>query len=119
MIQNTGMEKRASERIHKKLQVKFWSEGISYTGITTNVSENGMFVGTKRELLSDALLDMDVILPSGELLRVPVRVRRTIRTDNFYDYNIYENGLGVQMASQHPRYEKFVKGLKAPGYSLF
>lgn len=112
------MEKRTSQRISKKLQVKFWSEGISYTGITTNVSENGMFVGTKRELLSGALLDMDVILPSGELLRLPVRVRRTIRTDNFYDYNIYENGLGVQLVSQHPRYEKFVKGLKTPETSM-
>ncbi len=106
------MERRAFERINKKLQVKFWSGGINYTGITTNVSENGMFVGTKKELLTGALLDLEVILPNGDSIRVPVKVKRTMKTADSYNYNIYENGLGVQLASEHPRYEKFIKNFK-------
>lgn len=106
------MERRVFERINKKLQVKFWSGGMNYTGITTDVSENGMFVGTKKKLLTGALLDMEVILPNGDSMRVPVKVKRTMKTGDSYNYNIYENGLGVQLVSEHQRYEKFIKSFK-------
>ncbi len=106
------MEKRIFERINKKLQVKFWSGGVNYTGITTNVSEKGMFVGTKKELFPGALLDMEIILPNGDYIRIPVKVKRTMKSGNSYNDNIYGNGLGVQLVSEHPRYETFIKSFK-------
>lgn len=105
------MEKRAFERVLKKLEVKFWSGGINYTGITTNISENGMFIGTKIGLPPGALLDIKVILPTGEVLRIPVRVKRILKPRD-YDEDIYKSGMGVQLAGIHPRYVKFIRGLK-------
>ncbi len=106
------MEKRTFKRIPKKLQVKFWSGGINYTGITTNVSEVGMFIGTRMGLSPGALLDIKLILPTEDILRIPVMVKRTIRARDCHDYNIYKSGMGIKLASKHPRYEKFVKSLK-------
>lgn len=70
------MEKRAHKRIFKRLEVKFTSENVNSTGITSNVSESDMFVRTRTVFNPGTRLDLELTLPSGEIIKLHGRVAR-------------------------------------------
>jgi hypothetical protein len=47
------MNKRKHRRFTKRLEAKFIADGESFLCITSNLSENGLFIRTKRGLLPD------------------------------------------------------------------
>lgn len=110
------MERRAYERIPipARVQVKFLLGNMIYPGVVTNVSENGMFIGTKLSFPIGTDLEIALILPTEEVLKIPIRVKRTTKTDAFYEYeyNNY-NGMGVELLSSPHRYKQFVNELRA------
>ena len=113
------MERRSYERVPvpSRVQVKFLLGNMIYPGVITNISENGMFIGTKLTFPVGTEVDIALVLPSEDVLRLPVRVRRTMKTDAFYEYEYNDhNGLGVEVLSVPLNYLRFVSDLKATYY---
>jgi hypothetical protein len=74
------MEKRIHKRVFRRLDVKFTSGDISRNAITSNISVNGMFVRTRKVLNQGTELDLELTLPSGEVIQLRGRVARAIIT---------------------------------------
>ncbi len=99
------MRKRAFERIPVNLEAKFSCHHEDYTGKITNVSENGMFIQTEMNFPFEPQFEIH-ILHKGNILKVPVKIARVVKTKNFYD------GIGVEIIEQTEGYLEFVNDLK-------
>jgi len=74
------VQRRAFERIHSDIRVRFYCCDNDYHGTVTNLSENGMFISMKKMLFPfDSKIEI-VIPVENMLLRVPVRVIRMTKT---------------------------------------
>ncbi len=101
-------QKRRSIRVIKRLEVKFFLADVSYTGITSNFSEHGLFIRTKKGLAPGTLLEFQLHLPSGETLNLSGLVKRTIKTQ-FQDI---KNGMGIELTNIPPEYLEFLKSIQ-------
>ncbi len=102
------MQKRRSKRIIKRLEAKFISGGISYTGITSNLSKQGIFVRTKKGLTPGTILELKLYLPSGEGINLHGKVKRTVKTQ----FQNIKNGMGIELIDIPPKYIEFLKTLR-------
>jgi uncharacterized protein (TIGR02266 family) len=100
------MEKRVHKRVFRRLDVKFTSGDISRNAITSNISVNGMFVRTRKVLNQGTELDLELTLPSGEVIQLRGRVARAIITPL---HN--KDGMGVELTEIPPEYTEFIKTL--------
>ncbi len=99
------MQKRSFDRIFTNLDVRYFCGSIIHNGTVTNLSEKGMFIRTRMDFPFDSIFDLLIPLDE-EVLHVPVKVRRIVKTDNFYD------GIGVELLNPPQNYLKFVNNLK-------
>ncbi len=97
------MEKRAFERIPVGEQVRIFYRNKIYSGTVLNLSETGMFVGTRECFPLDAIIRIE-----NELLNVLVRVKRLTEMNGYYD------GIGVELSNPSQDYLKYISSLKAP-----
>ena len=100
------MEKRASNRITATLRVEFDYSNTICCCTAINLSEKGMLLKT-----SDILFPLDTrfeifIHLKDEVLEVPVKVNRLIKTDNVYD------GIGIELIDPPPSYVEFISNLR-------
>jgi Tfp pilus assembly protein PilZ len=105
------MQKRAFERVNTRLDARFFCGNMFYSGIITNLSENGMFISTKRCLPFDSTFEILIHL-EDEILKVPVKVTRIVKTEGFYD------GMGVELLERPRNYLEFVNQLKSTSKTL-
>ncbi len=102
------MQKRRSLRIIKRLETKFISGGTSYTGITSNLSEQGIFVRTLKGLAPGTILELELYLSSGATIKLSGMVKKTVKT-RFHDV---KNGMGIELIDIPPKYIEFLKTLR-------
>ena len=97
---------RAYERVSANVEAKFFYGNEICTGEIANLSENGIFISTK--LCFPFETRFEIFIPiDGEVLKVPVRVGRIVKTGEFYD------GMGVELLEQPRNYLEFVISLKS------
>ncbi len=95
------MEKRVSKRIPAKLALRFPCADTSCSGIVSDLSENGMFINTK--ICFPIQLKFELLIPlKNEILNVPVKIARIVKTDDVYD------GMGVEMTDLSKEYLKYL-----------
>ncbi len=100
------MEKRAFERVDTSLSIRYFCGNLFYTGTVRNLSGNGMFISTKVQFPFSS--GFELLLPlKKEILRLPVKVTRIVKTDGFY------NGMGVELLNPDQNYLEFVDTLKS------
>ncbi len=96
------VEKRAYGRISVHLEVTFYCRDKIHEGTALNLSEKGMFIGTK-EMCFPFESTMDVMIPYKEdVLLVPVRLRRIEMSPDSQD------GIGVELFDASGDYSQFV-----------
>jgi len=95
------MEKRSSGRVPSNLKIKLRLEDDINTGTLVNFSRNGMLINTK--LCFPLKSTFEILLPTGdEILKVPVKVSRLLKTDNIY------TGIGVELLDAPREYLVFL-----------
>jgi Tfp pilus assembly protein PilZ len=99
------MEKRAFQRFPVKLQSRLFYGNMIYTGIVTNLSENGMFISTKVNFPVDSVF-IAIILLDANTISVPIKIRRTVRAEQSTGNG--ESGLGVGLLNTSKAYLDFV-----------
>ncbi len=98
-------QKRCSLRIPASLVVKFVHRGSICYGLITDISENGMRINSGVCLPSNSSLKL--LLPlKEEVLELPVKVRRLVQTEAFYDI------MGVEVLKPPPKYLQIVESFK-------
>lgn len=99
------MRKRAVERIPADLKAEFFWSDKTISGHIVDLSENGFLVKTDACPAIKARFDLNINLP-GDVMKVPVKVRRIIKTDNNYD------AIGVEIINPPQEYLKYVDALR-------
>lgn len=101
------MQKRRSKRFIKRLEVTFSARGLTYTGITSDIAKEGIFIRTQKGLPPGITVDVDLYLPSGEILKMKGVVKRTIKTP----YQQIKNGMGIELIDPPQKYTDFASSL--------
>ena len=99
------MQKRRSSRITRRLEIKFASNDVSFKGITSNVSKEGLFVRTLKGFPPGTLVKMELHLPSGKHIKRKGVVKRTLKTN----FSGVKNGIGIEFIDTSTEYEEFLK----------
>ena len=102
------MQKRRSKRVIKRLEVTFRARGHTYTGITSDVSKEGIFIRTQKGLPPGMLIEVELYMPSGELLKMQGVVKRTIKTP----FQQIKNGMGIEIANPPQIFIDFANSLE-------
>ncbi len=105
------MSKRQSHRHTKRLETTFTAGGVTNSGITSDISEGGLFIRTRYGLVPETIVNIEIHLPDGKLSRLKGRVRRSIRTP----ISTLKNGMGVELIEKDSNYINFVKTMGING----
>jgi Tfp pilus assembly protein PilZ/ribosomal protein S27AE len=92
-------------RFTKRLEARFKSGGLTYTGILSNFSQTGLFVRTNRGFTPGTAIDIELVMPNNEVSVLKGVVRRTIKTQ----LSSLGNGMGVELIEKDSIYSDFVK----------
>jgi len=100
------MERRKFERLHAKLHAKLYFGGNTYTGMVSNLSENGMFICSRMNIPVDLMFPI-VLMQNGQSFRIDVRVRRAVKSCGHH-LESEESGIGVMLLNPPQDYLEFV-----------
>ena len=92
-------------RFTKRLEARFSSGGMSFAGISSNLSESGLFIRTNRGFAPDTAIDIEMVMPDGKISSLKGLVRRTIKTP----MSTLKNGMGVELIEKDAAYINFLK----------
>ena len=91
-------------RFTKRLEVTFSSGGLSYKGIVSNMSANGLFIRTNRGFAPGTVLDVHVVMPGNTISSLRGIVRRTVKAP----VTPAKNGMGIELTERDGAYIQFV-----------
>lgn len=92
-------------RFTKRLEARFSSGGLSFTGILSNLSESGLFIRTNRGFAPDTIINIELVMPDNKVSFLKAVVRRTIKTP----MASLKNGMGVELIEKDAAYINFIK----------
>jgi hypothetical protein len=98
-------EKRKYRRYRKRLEVKFSPGGNSFTGISSDLSEYGIFIRTQKGLSPGTLIYIDLVLPDGKVSFLKGIVKRTLKTS----ISSLKNGMGVEIIEKDDVFNDFIE----------
>lgn len=99
------MNKRFYERVHTSLDVKLICDRKVHSGVVTNISRNGMCINSDLPNPSEMKSCEVMIHWHKEVMKVPVKVLRVIRSDETSE------GMGVELIQSPKKYLEFVDTL--------
>jgi hypothetical protein len=116
--------RRKQKRFTHRCKIAFNVEGVTYRGLSSNVSLNGLFIRTNHSFPPETLLDIVIYLPNDLTARLKGRVVRTLK-DHFGETigragGYREKGMGVTIMEKEPLYLHFIRAfLSREGEFLF
>lgn len=102
-------EKRKAVRVVKRIEVKF-NSAAENTAITSDLSENGMFIATCRGKDPGSIIDIKLQLPDAKALFINGKVIRNTKTPQ-PSQDAAQKGMGVELISPPSDYVMFVQRL--------
>jgi ribosomal protein S27E len=102
VARNRGYQRHP--RFTKRLEVTFSSGGLSYKGILSNLSSNGLFIRTNRGFAPGTVLDIQLVMPGDKISSLKGIVRRTVKAP----VTPTKNGMGVELIARDETYLNFV-----------
>jgi hypothetical protein len=95
-------------RFTKRLEATFSSGILSYRGILSNLSANGLFIRTNRGFAPGTTIDIELMMPDHKVSILKGIVRRTIKTP----MSSIKNGMGVELIEKDETYINFIKSFR-------
>ncbi|HXX54232.1 MAG TPA: PilZ domain-containing protein [Thermodesulfovibrionales bacterium] len=99
--------RRKNKRVTKRLEVTFFSGGLQFRGISSDLSTNGLFIRTQNGFMPGTLVEIEIYLPHHKVGRLKGIVRRTVKTS----LSMVKNGMGVELIEKDQNYLDFVKSI--------
>jgi len=97
--------KRRWNRFTKRLETKFSSGSIRSTGISSNLSQGGLFIRTQRGLVTGTVIDIELVLPDGKISLLKGIVKNVFKIA----MPTLRNGMGVELIEKDTTYTNFLK----------
>ena len=107
------MDKRKNPRFTKRLEARFVADGERFVAITSNLSEDGLFIRTKRGFAPGSTLDIELMMPDGKVSHLKGIVKRTIKVPLSI-----KNGMGVSLLEKDETYIRYLESLTGGKQSL-
>jgi hypothetical protein len=95
-------------RYTKRLEVTFSSGHLSFKGILSNISENGIFIRTNRGFAPGTTVDIEVMMPDESISHLKGIVKRTVKTP----LTAVKNGMGVELTQKDDSFLSFVRSYR-------
>lgn len=105
------MEKRASERIADSLDAEVTLDGVNYSGIIMNYSEEGLFLVSATlyevdEVDENAEMEVRCILPTEEEVYLRCKVKWCNKKDSPFGVSL---NIGMKILDPPEKYKEFIK----------
>ncbi|MGB9716055.1 MAG: adenylate/guanylate cyclase domain-containing protein [Thermodesulfovibrionales bacterium] len=98
--------KRRHKRFNKTFKTIFSLKGNNYTGNLCNLSKSGIFISTRNCLPVGTTIDIELLLPDGNISLLKGEVRRVIKSKF-----IHKNGMGIELIKKDSTYSNLLKSL--------
>ncbi len=98
------MDKRKDHRFTNQLHVKICSDSGKFWGVLNDVSENGLFIKTNRDLDLDSAIDIEIIMPDNTNANLQGVVTRKVALHETYR----KYGLGIKLIKKDIKYMKLL-----------
>lgn len=105
------MERRKSERVVKRLEVKFQT-AVENTAITNDLSETGMFINTNKGVPPGSILNIKLNLPNSQELFLTGKVVRSMRSTSGLIGEM-KSGMGIQLINPPENYIDYIQSIRA------
>jgi len=108
------VNRRRHKRFIKYCDTEFVSNGMIYTGTSSNFSLHGMFIRTDHPQAPDTILDMALYLPYGAISKVSVKVKRACASPAGTALRTGKKekiGMGVELIERDSNYVHFIRYL--------
>ena len=99
--------KRQSARHKKRLETKFAADAEVYTGITSDISDGGIFIRTRYGFVPGTIIKIEIYLPEDKISKLKGKVKRSIRTP----IASFKNGMGVEILEKDSSYTIFLNSM--------
>jgi Tfp pilus assembly protein PilZ len=93
-------------RFTKRLEATFSSGGLSYRGILSNLSRNGLFIRTNHGFAPGSTVDIELVMPDNKVCRLKGLVKRTTKTPML---SSMKNGMGIELTEKDAAYLNFIE----------
>jgi hypothetical protein len=107
--------KRKLKRFSHRCKIAFTVDGVTYRGLSSNFSLNGLFIRTNHPFPPETVLDIVIYLPNDLTARLKGKVVRTskdpLRGMNGTAVGYKEKGVGVTIIEKEPLYLHFIRAL--------
>jgi class 3 adenylate cyclase len=100
------VDKRRHKRFVKSFKTIFSSDGKSFTGNLTDLSESGLFISTWNIFDPGSIIDIELLLPDGKTSLLKGQVRRVTKSKF-----AHKNGMGIELTEKDSTYTKLLKSL--------
>ncbi len=100
------MDKRKHQRFIKRLTAKFYVNHESFSGISSDLSENGLFIRTSRHFPVNTAIDIELSLPDNKVALLKGIVKRTPKPSFSA-----KNGIGVEIVKKDKLFIELLKYL--------
>jgi hypothetical protein len=105
------VEKRARNRIARRLFVRFGQEQVINIGFTGDISLTGIFIKTNTIFAPGSILKMEIELAGSKMLHLRGTVMWAKRVPTTLSRHIKKSGMGVRIMQPSEEYVKFVSSL--------
>lgn len=105
------MRRRQCQRFTKRFESTFSSDGLSYRGISSDLSAGGLFIRTQNGFMPGTIIDIAIYLPDNKLSSIKGIVRRTIKIP----LTTAKNGMGVELIERDSKYLDILKDIAISG----
>ena len=109
------INRRKHKRYIRRCEVEFVAEGVTYRGIASDFSLNGLFIRTNYPLTPDTALDVKLHLPGGSTSQLTIRVIRSWRTVAGRvigsPIKTFKNGMGVEITQKDINFLHFIRSI--------
>jgi Tfp pilus assembly protein PilZ len=105
------VEKRARNRIAKRLFIRFGPEQAVNIGFTGDISLTGIFIKTNTMFAPGSILKMEVELPDSKILHLKGTVMWAKRVPATLVRHIKKSGMGVKIVQPPAEYIEFVSSM--------
>jgi len=99
------MEKRKHLRFNKRLATKILTDKMSFTCMTSDISENGLSVRTSRSFAVNTPIHIQLLLPGNRVSFLKGIIRRAIRAP----ISATKNTMGVEITEQDETFINFMQ----------
>lgn len=98
--------KRQHRRFIKRCDLAFFSDDLTFRGMSRNFSLDGLFIKTNRPFAKDKMLGIEVSLPDGSTSKLTGKVKWSLKTSK-----TLINGMGVEIIARDAYYLHFIRSL--------